>query len=146
MSHPPIDRDDAVIPAQYADPEDVFYLDWARETYKQSLPRLLDSLQRVITLATALLGGAIFVASAAAVPDWFRVPAMSLFLVSLSVAFYGTMPYSESVELNDPGRVREFKRTVAAFRANALWYASAALWLGLLVGGIGAMLRAIGMA
>jgi len=146
MNHPPIENEPAVIEAQYADPEDVFYLDWARETYKQSIPRLLDSLQRTITLGSALLGGTMFVVAEATVPAWFRVPAMLLFLLSVSVAFYGTMPYSEAVRLNDPNHVRAFKAKVAGFRQQSLWYASGALWLGLLAAAIGALLRAVHLA
>lgn len=139
----PAEADDDVIEAQYADPVDVFYLEWGRETLKQVIPRLTDSLQRVITLATALLGGSMFFASSDVVPSHFRAAAMILFLASLSMALYGILPYSAPVGLNDPRSVQDFKATVAEFRQRWLWHSVAALWLGLTAGVLGAVIKAM---
>lgn len=129
------------VPGRFADPDDLFALDWGRETLKQVIPRLNDALQRVSTLATALLGGSLFFATDAVLAPGFRAAAMAFFLAALVTSFIGLLPKSEIVALGDPAAIRRFKTAVAVHRQRWLSVSCVALVIGAGVSVLGAAAR-----
>lgn len=125
-------------------PEDVFYLTWGEETAKQTIPRLNDALQRMSTLATAMLGGSLFFVTADVLAAGFRATAMTFFLAALVASFYGLLPKSEVISLGDPAAIRRFKVGVAAHRQKWLSLACLALCAGFGVAVFGAVVKAFG--
>lgn len=125
--------------------EEVFLLDWGRETYKGTIPRLNDALGRVITLSTALLGGSIYFVKDDALPPFFRVMAMFCFLAALSAAFAGTLFRRETVRLRDPEAIRKFKDEVATHRDWWLQVACWAVWAGLWFATAGVVVKQAGL-
>lgn len=138
--------EDEILQGQPADPYDCFLLDWGQETVKQTIPRLTEALQRVSTLATAMLGGSLFFLKDDACPPAFRVAAMLAFVAALAAAYHGTLPHTEPMRMNDPRSVERFKAKVADYRSRWLWNASWSLWGGLFLAVMGVLFRMVSLA
>lgn len=143
---PATETDGDLIEGKMPDPQDVLFLDWGWETYKQTIPRLDAGLQRVITLATALLGGTAFIVSDAQLAPCFRGTSMVLFMAALTAALAGTQLHRESTNLNDPVAIEKFKVKVIDWRDWWLTRSYAALWTGLWVAMLGIFFRWVNLA
>jgi len=122
-----------------------FYLDWADETVKQAITRVSDALQRTGTLAVAMLGGSLYVVKDNSLPDWFRVPAMLLFLASTTAAYQGLFPREVAAE-RTPAGIQRYKAGVLDHRRRWLKFAAGLLWGGLWVATLGVLFRWVGLA
>ena len=120
-----------------ASARDNFLLDWALETWKRSPDRAADGLQRLVTLNTAVLSGTFLLWKDNPTTGLFRWLPLGLFLVSLAVALYGSIPRTSQLLLDDPREVETYKEQLGRFRVRCLTWASAALWVALLVYALG---------
>lgn len=133
-----------VLTGRIATAEEVFLLDWGRESWKKSVEQLSAGLQRMVTFNVALLGGSLAFLKDDVLPNPWKLVAMFLFFVSLSVALYGSTPWTEVVRIRDPRSVEAYKERLGAARLKLLKLASACLWLGLAVAAFGVLYTAAG--
>ena len=81
--------------------EDTFYLSWAEESLKNTLPFLNDVLRQLVTLSSTLLGGSIaFISINMIGPRYHYVATISFFL-ALITSFIGILPRRGSVSFQD---------------------------------------------
>jgi len=88
---------------------DVFFLDWARESYKRNLPFTNEILRLLLTLNAALLGGAVVGLGKVIAPGFPALTAVA-FLAALATALKGVYPFEGvGVNLNDPKAIARHK-------------------------------------
>jgi hypothetical protein len=112
-------------------PSNLYYAEMGREIEKQTIPRLSDALQRIITLSTAMLGGSAFFLTPGTIPDGAKAGSLFLFLMSLTMAFWGSLPYGCGVCPTCPDEVREFRRGSVEWKWWLLAWSSWLLLFGL---------------
>lgn len=91
------------------DPDDLFYIEWARETKKKNIATATDALQRLVTLNCALLGGSLALYSSGILPKWIQPVVVLLFFLSLLCSVYGMIPQLKDADSNDPAYIRDTK-------------------------------------
>lgn len=130
------------VEVRLATPEEEFYLALADEAYKQSVPRLNEAIARLITLGSALAGGALVFLKDEVCTPWCRVGAAFAFFGALAAAAWGSLPVTASVKY----RVADIKRGVEEAADTKESWARAATGLilvGLFVAIIGAVARVL---
>jgi hypothetical protein len=123
-----------------ASPEDVFYLTIADDAIKQGIPRLNDTLGRLLTLSTALSGGAIALLKEDVCYGWWRVVAAVLFFLALACSTIGIIPFSSRVA-HIPVEIKDEIERIR--RIKSIWVCGAASLIasGLLAAIIGSIAR-----
>jgi hypothetical protein len=117
---------------------------WAIDTFKKNLEVLNSGLQRLVAFNTTLIGGSIFLLHEKPLQGPFQILATLFFLVSLAVAFWGTMPYeSLKVSLFSPPCIARKKEEAMRWKQKVLWIAGSFMALGFLVFLIGFMVQAL---
>ena len=116
-----------------ADPDDLFYIEWARETKKKNIAVATDALQRLVTLNCALLGGSLALYSSGILPKWIQPVVILLFFLSLLCSVYGMIPQLRDVDSNDPAAIRDRKDKTLNEKVWVLRAASFFLIVGFLV-------------
>ncbi len=117
--------------------EELFYLQWARETQKRNSDLANQTLRQMVTLYASLLGGSIvflkkdFLGS----PYWEAV--MVLFFLGLVLAFIGSMPYEGLVDVRQPQEIKRHKQAALAWKRRYLWTAGSLGAAGFLVATVG---------
>jgi hypothetical protein len=134
----------AVVTGELATAREQFLLEWGRETWKKSGEQAASSLQRLVTLNTALLGGTLAFPQGIQMHPGFRWTAAAWFLVSLAFAIYHGIAQTEPVDIDDPYAIEAYKERLTAERVWANRIAAGCLFVGLAVGLAGGLLRAIG--
>lgn len=109
---------------------------------KLGVPRLNDALSRLLTLSTALTGGAILWLKEVC-PEWSRLPAIAMFIAALGVAVWATIPYATSGS-DDPKEIAERHATGCARKREQLWMIGGLIWVGFLFAFVGAVVKAFG--
>lgn len=125
-----------------ATPEARFYLEWDRESVKQTAPLLNDVLQKLIVLSTALLG-AFASLKELPVPDWGRGAAAVGFLAALAAALLGVYPRGRASVGYDPDEIKAFEDWTVRRKKRSLSLAAAFLLAGLAAGVAGIASRAL---
>lgn len=92
--------------------DDEFYLEWGRETQKAGISVSVDTLQRLVSLNGTMLGGSLLLWQSIATASWMRPTCCGLFLIALFTAFWGILPHSDRVDLDDPASIKQFKETL----------------------------------
>lgn len=120
--------------------EELFYLQWARETQKRNSDLANQVLRQLVTLYASLLGGSIvflkkeFLRS----PYWETV--MILFFLGLVLAFVGSMPYEGRVDVRQPQEIKRHKQSALAWKRFFLWSAGLSGALGFAMAMMGVVL------
>ncbi|MFC3109148.1 hypothetical protein ACFQAT_22880 [Undibacterium arcticum] len=73
--------------------EKKFYFEWARESIKSSIALANDILKQLVTLNTALLGGASVLLNEELIDPAGKFFIVFLFFVALIISFIGMFPY-----------------------------------------------------
>lgn len=129
-----------VIEGRPLTPEEALLLGVADDGVKQAIPRLNDSINRMITLSTAMIAGALGVLKDDVCTFAGRVTAATLFFLALATALLASIPYLSrgERELNslasEVGRVTRWKRM-------CLWVCYGILLSGFLAAILGTALR-----
>ncbi len=103
------------------------------EAYKAAVPNLNAALQRMVTLASALIGGSLVFLKDDRIDRGLQLWACGLFLLSLLVAFTGSMPLGRHVNLSDPADIEAFKDQTARRKTAWLVTSFAAMVAGFVV-------------
>jgi hypothetical protein len=123
-----------------ADADECFFLDAWNKSFEGIVARLTDSLNRLITLGTAMAGGALVLLKEDVCYGWFRVAAAGLFFLALACAVYGAVPVRVRMSFS-PESVRQQLARAAAIKKRWVWASSTLLLAGLLAALIGAIIR-----
>jgi hypothetical protein len=90
-------------------PDDLFYIEWARETKKKNIAVATDALQRLVTLNCALLGGNLALYGTTILPKWIQTVVIVTFFLSFLSSVYGMIPKITDADANDPTDIRASK-------------------------------------
>lgn len=114
--------------------EDLFYLEWGRETLKENINTVNSTFRLFITLDTALLSaylafyekalGGTFSLS------WQAISPALAVIISLGASIVGIYPFGHAVNLSAPQAIRDYKEQRATFKNTCLAIASIALLAG----------------
>lgn len=122
--------------------EEKFYLDSHLESLKQSTPYLNDVLQRVMTLATALVGVAIISSRESLMPSLMLALTLMGLLSSLAFALYGLYPRSTFYSRH-ADEIAEFESRVNLHKKRQLELAAGSLFVALVIASFGITIRAM---
>jgi hypothetical protein len=123
--------------------DDVFFGDLARRQIELSLNRVNDALNRLITLATALSGGALVGLKDDVCTGWGRVLAATLFFIALSLAVCGSVPLEDRIG-QGPDAVRRSITEAASKKKRWVRLSTGFLISGLAMAVVGAFAHLIG--
>lgn len=122
-------------------PDDCYFLDAWNRSFEASVARMNDALSRLVTLSTAMAGGAILLLKEDVCYGWWRVIAAGFFFLALASATVGAIPITSSVRF-DPKSVRAKFADSAQVKKRWVVLSSCLLLAGLLAALIGATIRA----
>lgn len=98
--------------------EELFYIEWARETKKRNIAVATDALQKLVTLNCALLGGSLVLYGKTILPSWIQPIVVVVFFLSLLSSVYGIIPQMREADSHDPADIREKKELTLK---NKIW-------------------------
>lgn len=136
---PAVDPD--IVSGRALTPEEDFWVDIHEDNVKLGVPRLNDAIGRLLTLATALTGGAILWLKDVC-PDWSRLPATFLFIGAVGVAVWAAIPYSVRGNDRPPEIAARHDRACARKRLQ-LWVIGGLIWGGFFLAFVGAVAKAV---
>lgn len=115
--------------------EDLFYVEWGKETLKENIAILNSMFRLFITLDTTLLSAYLgfyekVFGSTFSLSWQAMLPAVAV-IVSLTASIVGIYPFGQAVNLAAPQAIREYKEKRARFKSSCLAVAAVALVLGL---------------
>lgn len=117
--------------------EDLFFLEWGKETLKENITTLNETFKLFITLDTVLLSTYLGfyqdVLQNYPPLSWQAIfPALSV-IVSLVAAIIGIYPFPKSVSLASPQEIKRYKENRLEFKSYCLAVVSITLVLGFIV-------------
>ena len=129
---------------QDLDEEEEFFLDWGRETLKNSITRVDEMLARQLSIAVALAGGGLVALDKSVLPAALSPVVVSLLLFSALFAYSGVEPRRLPLNMDDAEQIRRHKEQTLLRKSNRLRWASVCLGLALVIGIVGISIRAFG--
>lgn len=109
--------------------EEMFYINWGRETVKNNITLCNDILKQLITLSSALLGVTIIFEKIVS-EEVFKAFVLLSFFTSLVVAFLGVLPFENNVNIDTPEEIKAHKQKALAHKRRYLWISATCLVLG----------------
>ncbi len=131
-----IEPDVEMLESEAPSREDLFYVEWGRETLKENIPVLNDVFKLFITLDTLLLSiywGLYGRTTGVYLSIWEAVLPAGLVTLSLIVALMGIYPFPMRVNLAVPQLIKEYKERRVRFKSICLAISSIALVVGFIV-------------
>lgn len=113
--------------------EDLFYIEWGRETLKNSIKVLNGVLSQFITLDTALLAALIGFFNKIGANTWVKVLSGAFLMVSLVIALIGQIPTGKVIDLRMPLLIKEYKSGIIARKKLLMWLSFSTLLLSFLI-------------
>lgn len=124
-------------------------MDAARTAAKNSAAVVNDMLGRLVTLDSALIGGGVVISKGEVFPVWWSALVLACLLTSLAVSLWYLMPrrgrFAEGCSLDDLEADRVSRNNALHCKADALYFAAAAMLLGMGVALLGVLLRSLGV-
>jgi len=116
--------------------EDLFFMEWGRETLKENISTLNEIFRRFITLDTLLLSAYLGLYESVLrnhYLSWQAILPALLIIISLIFAIIGIYPFAKSVNLAAPQEISRYKESRQTVKSRCLAIASGALVLGFIV-------------
>jgi hypothetical protein len=114
--------------------EDLFFMEWGRETLKENISTLNEMFRLFITLDTLLLSAYLGLYESVLgnhyYLSWQAILPALLIIISLIFAIIGIYPFAKSVNLAAPQEIRRYKESRQRFKGRCLAIASGAVVLG----------------
>lgn len=117
-------------------PYEDFFLDLGLKGYEASIVRMNESLNRLLTLSTAMAGGSIALLRQDICFGWWRIIAVSMFFLALAVSAFGSIP-TKNDNMPTPLSIRDEYVRAARVKSGWIWMATILLVLGLLSATVG---------
>jgi hypothetical protein len=89
-----------------ANSDEIFYVKWARESIKQTVPYLNDLLQKLITLISALFAASLVAIKENIIDKWFGIGGAFVLLVALGMAITGIWPRTKTLQLDCADQIK----------------------------------------
>lgn len=122
------------IASEFPTDEDLFFLEWGRETFKENVTIINETLKLFITLNSGLIS--VFIGFHKQIfsnpSPWDIITPAGLLIVSLIAAIVGVYPISQMVNLLSPDEIRDYKLRRSSFKRKALSVSAACLILSFL--------------
>lgn len=106
---------------------------WSEEIASKEIGLVHDSLRHLVTLTAALLAGSAAVLNQVVLAPWCKVAGLSLLLVSLIAALWGSLPITASFEPGHLDGIRKARAGGLRFRTRCLKVTAWCLVLALTV-------------
>ena len=119
--------------------EDIFYIEWNRETIKKNIEIAHGVLTQMLTLNTALLGGSVIFFSQGTMGKSYQFIAAALFFLGLAISFLGIFPHSSTISSISPSEIKEHKNRALKRKCNYMKAAGAFTGAGFIVVSLGAL-------
>ncbi|UFP95817.1 hypothetical protein [Gloeobacter morelensis] len=110
--------------------DELFYVDWGKETIKQNLSFLNDVLRQLLTLNTALIGSSAVFFDESILGKDFKLAVIIVFMFSLFVCLVGVLPVETDVNPQAPGLVKEHKQKATKWKRCLLYISFSSFFLG----------------
>ncbi|WP_160004757.1 hypothetical protein [Rhizobium sp. 18055] len=101
-----------------ADPE--FFLKWGQENAKEFIKTANAALAQLLTLSTALFGGAIALWNNIPIPTPYRIVVLAPLLFTVFVCLFSAMPKAESIDPTDAKGIQTYMEKVFAYKQKRL--------------------------
>lgn len=121
--------------------EDQFYLGWGYDSLKANFQLANEILRQLVTLSAALLGSSVYFLGKGAIPEKMVTPILLLLLASLIVSLLGVLPYTGTVDLNSPDKIRAHKESALKRKRRYICCSAAPLVIGLGLAGLGVVVK-----
>jgi len=117
--------------------EDIFYLEWGKETLKENISILNDTFKLFITLDTILLSAYLgfyekVLENLPSLSWQTIIPALCV-IISLTTSLIGIYPFPKSVNLSAPQEIKKYKEIRLKFKSICLMVAAFTLVCGFIV-------------
>ena len=117
------DQEHEIIEHRLVDPDEEYFLDLFLKSYERAVNRTNDALNRLVTLGTAMTGGALVLLKEDVCYGWWRVTAASLFFLALGTAIYGSVPAAIEMQFSGESVKTAFQKA-AANKKRWIWTSS----------------------
>ena len=105
--------------------EDKFFIEWGRETVKENIKVLNDSLRLFITLDTAIISGYLtFFEKINIHSNILKIIPISVVIMSLIIAICGVYPTSIEISMISPSQIKNFKQDRFNSKKRGLFWSS----------------------
>jgi hypothetical protein len=128
-------------PGNIPSEEDEFYLRWGYESLKTNLQLSNAVLRQLVTLSAAFLGSGAYFLQNRVMPASLVALTLGLLFVSLVTSLLGVLPYSGTVDLNAPTKIKEHKENALKSKRRYILLSAAPLILALVLAGVSVMIR-----
>jgi len=119
------------LPGSAPSEEDLFLLEWGKETTKKNIENAHGVLTQFLNLNTALMGGSVVFLSPGAVDKAWQTIALGLFFVGLFISFVGILPHKTTVSLISPSEIKLHKEEALCRKHVLMWLSAFATGAGL---------------
>lgn len=100
--------------------EEKFYIDWGRETLKNSILRINDLQKTLMTISISMLGGSLAFYNIMSLPDSWKKASLIMLLISVIVNAFSTFHGDSLATTNNAAKIKEEKEAVK--RKKYFWY------------------------
>lgn len=112
--------------------EDLFYIEWGRESVKNNIDNANTVLSKLLTLNTALIAGGAFFGSAK-LSEGIPSLAPILFFIGLALAFIGIMPHESNINTISPSSIKYHKDCALLKKRLFMWTCAVSTGAGLFI-------------
>jgi hypothetical protein len=133
---------DEIVTGRPATAEEEMTVAVADEAAKQAVPRLNEALNRLVTLSTAMTGGALAALKNDICTGWGRVGSATFFFLALAAAVVGSLPHVSRIEWEIRALVADVESAIWRKKWGS-WICCVFLAAGALVAVLGAGVRAV---
>lgn len=120
------------LPGSAPSEDDLFYLEWGKETTKKNIENAHGVLTQFLTLNTALMGGSVVFLSPSAVDKAWQTIALGLFFIGLFISFVGILPHETTANLISPSEIKQHKEIALHRKRVFMWLSAFSTGAGLL--------------
>jgi len=120
------------LPGNAPSEEDLFYLEWGKETTKKNIEIAHGILIQFLTLNTALMGGSVVFLSPGAVDKAWQTIALCLFFIGLFISFVGILPHETTANIISPSEIKQHKEKALRRKRIFMWLSVFSTGTGLL--------------
>ena len=117
--------------------DDLFYINWGKETVKKNIENAHSVLSQFLTLNVSLMGGSIVFLKPEHINNVWLIASLSFFFLGLCISFAGVLPHETEVSMISPSEIKRHKTAALWKKRRFMWLCSMATGGGLLILAIG---------
>ncbi|MDC8003728.1 hypothetical protein POV27_06675 [Aureisphaera galaxeae] len=113
--------------------EELFYLEWGRESLKNGIALANSVLKQLLTTNTAILTIVLVFADRQVMSSDMKKPVVIAFLVALIISLFGFLPYEKKVILKSPSAIKAHKKKALRHKRIFLWLSATCMLVGFIM-------------